>query len=460
VNVSGTGVEGHAIVIGGSMAGLLAAQVLTEHFQQVTVVERDHFPDEPASRKGVPQARHIHILLARGQRILSRFFPDLAREMVAAGATRVTWSMDAAMLLTTGWAPHYQSDLVSYVCSRDLLDWLIRCRLTQNPRLRFVQGHQATSLLTTADKRRVTGVSLRPVGETNSTYSRLEADLVVDASGRSSRLPQWLEALGYEPPAESTINAYLGYASRWYEQPAGFGDGWKAALVLARAPHLPRGGGLLPAENGRWLVTLAGYGGDYPPTDEADFLAFAQSLASPLLYDAIRAAKPMSSISGYRRTQNRLRHYERLRDWPEGVVALGDAVCAFNPIYAQGMTVGALAALTLDACLRQRPGHEVTGLAKRFQHRLAQTNQIPWLLATGEDFRWPTTTGGQPDRMTRLAHRYIEHVLDLIPDDWRISRTFFEVTHLVRHPMALFRPAIALRVVPRLLSRRKTYVHK
>lgn len=439
-------------MIGGSMAGLLAAQVLADHFEHVTVVERDHYPEAPAPRKGVPQARHIHVLLVRGQQILTRFFPGLADEMVAAGASRIMWSRDTEMLLTTGWAPHYESKLVSYVCSRDLLDWLIRCRLAQNPRLRFLQGHQATGLLATAGKQQVRGITLRPGGETTSRHTRLEADLVVDASGRSSQLPQWLEALGYQPPPETVINPYLGYTSRWYEQPAGYDAGWKAALVLARSPHLPRGGGLLPAENGRWLVTLAGYGGDYPPTDEADFLAFARSLASPLIYDAIRAARPLSSISGYRRTQNRLRHYERLRDRPEGVVALGDAVCAFNPVYGQGMTASALAALALDASLRRQQGRGVTGLAAPFQRRLARTNQIPWLLATGEDFRWPATTGGRPNWTTRLAHRYIEHVLDLIPGDWRISLSFFEVTHLLRHPAILFRPAIALKVLPRLLS--------
>lgn len=445
---------GHAVVIGGSMAGLLAARVLADHFEQVTVVERDHFPEEPTPRKGVPQARHIHILLVRGQRILSRFFPNLEEEMAAAGAAPVNWSLDAAMLLATGWSPRYESDLVSYVCSRDLLDWLIRCRLAQNQRVHFLLGRQVSGLLSTANGQRVTGVTLRPVGAMAADQSRLEADLVIDASGRASRLPQWLEALGYASPPETVVNAYLGYASRWYERPAGFSDDWKAILVMARSPHLPRGGGILPAEGGRWLVTLAGYGSDYPPTDEEGFMAFAQRLATPAIYDALRAARPLSSISGYQRTENRLRHYERLRQRPEGVIALGDAVCAFNPVYGQGMSVSGLAALTLDACLRQQTDHNGRGLAERFQRQLAQVNRIPWLLATGEDFRWPTTTGGRPNWTTRLAHRYIEQVLDLIPEDRRISQTFFEVTHLMRHPAALFRPAISAQVVPRMLRKR------
>jgi flavin-dependent dehydrogenase len=449
-----TAPAGHAVVIGGSMAGLLAARVLADHFDQVTVVDRDHLPEEPTPRKGVPQARHIHILLVRGQRILNRFFPNLADDMLAAGAAPVNWSLDAAMLLATGWSPRYESDLLSYVCSRDLLDWLVRCRLAQNQRVRFLPRRQATGLLSTAGGRRVTGVALRPVGGMAADESRLEADLVIDASGRASRLPQWLEALGYAPPTETVVNAYLGYASRWYERPAGFDGDWKAILLMARSPHLPRGGGILPAEGGRWLVTLAGYGSDHPPTDEAGFMAFAQRLAAPDIYDALRAARPLSSITGYQRTENRLRHYERLRRRPEGVIALGDAVCAFNPVYAQGMSVSGLAALALDTCLRQRSNHDATGLAGRFQRQLAQMNRIPWLLATGEDFRWPTTTGGRPDWTTRLAHRYVEQVLGLIPGDRRISQTFFEVTHLMRHPAALFRPAIAAQVVPRMAGKR------
>lgn len=450
-------IGGHAVVIGGSMAGLLAARVLRDYFDRVTVIERDVASGGPEPRKGVPQARHIHILLAQGYRILTRLFPGLDVELAEAGAELITWTQDAALSLPGGWAPRFDSDLQSYVCSRDLLDWLVRRRLLADGRIHFIHGQQVAGLLATADNRRVTGVRLRLSGAAveHSPYQKdLTADLVVDASGRGSHLPDWLANLGYAPPEETMINASLGYASRWYKLPVEAQMAWKAAVIGARPPHLTRGGGMLPAENGRWLVTLAGTAGDYPPTDEAGFLAFARTLPDPAVYNAIQHATPLSPISGYRRTENRWRHYEKLPTQPEGVVALGDAVCAFNPVYGQGMTASALGALTLQECLAQeRLNSALVGFSRRFQKELVKVVYPIWLMATGEDFRWPTTEGKRSWSM-KLTHRYLEEVLALIPTNLPLSRAFFEVTHLVKPATSLFHPVFLKLVLPRLLKRK------
>jgi 2-polyprenyl-6-methoxyphenol hydroxylase-like FAD-dependent oxidoreductase len=319
--------------------------------------------------------------------------------------------------------------------------------------VRFLDGCTVTGLLTDPDRTTVTGVRIRrrqPDGASSEDES-LMADLVVDASGRNSRTPEWLQALGYTPPEETSINAFLGYASRWYQRPPGFQADWKVLILFAQAPHIPSGGMIYPVEGERWIVTLAGTARNYPPTDEAGFLEFARHLAIPDIYDAIKDARPLTPIYGYQRTENHLRHYERLSRWPEHFGVLGDAVCAFNPVYGQGMTVSALGALVLDRCLRRQRQHHSDGnqqgLGQQFQRQLAEVNATPWLMATGEDFRWPTTEGGRPDRMTRFMHRYLDQVVRATGTSTAVSLTFWEVTHLLKPPGALFHPRVLVRVL-------------
>lgn len=223
---------------------------------------------------------------------------------------------------------------------------------------------------------------------------------------------------------------------------------------MAAAPHHRRGGLILPMEHDRWVVNLSSSEKDYPPTDAEGFLEFAKSLRSPMLYHAIKDAKPISPIYGYRGTENRWRHYEKLDRLPAGVVALGDAVCAFNPIYGQGMTTAAISALILDQCLRQdgqnssqRPASYSTRLAQHFQRQLAQMLKTPWLMATSDDFRWEMTEGGQPNLVTRCMYRYMDQVMILATRQPGVCQTFANVIHMLQPPAALFQPNIVLGVL-------------
>lgn len=445
---------GHAAIIGGGMAALWTARILSGHFERVTLIERDQLPAQPTSRAGVPQARHAHILLTGGQRLLEQLFPGLTGALAAAGVPEVDWAANSRICLPTGWTAQYSSGLVTRTCSRDLLEWEIRRRLLSDTRIRLLEGHEVIGLGPLGQNDEVTGVQLRPRPGAHAPAPEgdvLPADLVVDASGRDSRAPEWLAALGYGRPRESIVNAFLGYASRWYERPATFGSDWQALLVSPAPPHQPRGGVIYPIERGRWIVTLTGTARDYPPTDEAGFLDFARSLDTPLLHDAIRDARPLSPIWGYRRTENRLRHYDQLDRRPEGFLVLGDAVCTFNPVYGQGMTASALGALTLDRCLREQrrrhPHGDLGGLAGRFQHRLARSNATPWLLATSEDFRWPLTEGGRRSYRTRIAHHYLDRVLAAVPKERAAQQALLEVLHLVKSPIALAHPRILASVL-------------
>ena len=424
------------------MAGMFAARVLSEHFQRVTVVDRDRYDDNSEYRSGVPQSRHLHILLERGQRIARELFPELESQLVAAGVPLLNMGRDVEFVTFGGKVLRYHSRHELRSSSRGWLENTLRSHLRQQPELGLVEGVDVHSLYVRADGQ-VCGVrGKRKHGEEFVLY----ADLVVDASGRNSKALEWLGALGYAAPGITTINAFLGYATRWFRIAPRAATPWRAVLTGAQPTSNPRGGALFPVEGDRWVVTLAGIGEHRPPTDDAGFLEFTRRLSTPTIYEAIKDAEPLSPVYGYRRTENRWVHFERLSRWPEGFVVLGDAACAFNPVYGQGMTVSAMEASLLGELLEVQ-GADIRGLSRRFQRRLPQVLKAPWLLATGEDFRWPTTEGGKPDAATRVAHWYVDRVFEIMSSRADVVETFLAVQHLLAAPTALFRPTIFARVM-------------
>ncbi len=448
-----------AVVVGGSIAGLLAARVLSDHFDRVTIVERDRYPDTPAARAGVVQSPHLHVLLARGLQIFEGFFPGIRAELEAAGAPVVKGAEDIAWLTPAGWGVRFRSNVEVLAFSRPLLDWTVRHRVAAIENVTILEGYDVTGLLPTGAGDRVGGVALkrRRVVPTDERETLLHADLVVDASGRSSRTPDWLEALDYPRPEETVIDAHLGYASRFYQRPQDHdGSHWKGVFVQAAPPERTRGGLLFPVEGDRWLLTIIGGDKDYPPTDEAGFDAFTASLASPVIHEAVRCAKPLSSIAAHRGTQNRLRHYERAARWPDGLLVIGDAACAFNPVYGQGMTIAALEAAMLDELLAE--GAAAPGFARGFQRRLAKIVELPWSLATSEDFRYRHTTGPAPGLASRLKQRYVGQVLALTTHDTFVRKLWIEVFNMLRPPTALVGPKVLLRVVKQLVFGRPSSV--
>jgi hypothetical protein len=388
-------------------------------------------------------------MLAKGRLILESLFPGLDAELADAGAPLLDWTQDCRWFTVGGWKPRFPSGILSRPCSRDLIESVIRSRLLASPRVSLAECHEAVGLLPREDGQGISGVlvHIRHARDAASTdVVELKSDLVVDATGRGSRAHEWLTSLGYSRPLETTINAFLGYASRWYTPPRGGSFDWKLLGILATPPTGRRGGIVQPIEGNRWIVTLAGAGRDYPPTDENGFMEFARSLPQPDVYQAIRAAEPLSSIRAFRRTENRLRHYERLEHFPERFIVMGDAACTLNPIYGQGMTVAALDALVLDRCLRESSGIDI-GLARRFQRTLARSLRTPWLLATGEDFRHPTTEGGQPDIATRFMHRYVDRIQLVANHTPLAHQTLLEVLNLLRPPLVLLEPRLAVRAL-------------
>jgi pimeloyl-ACP methyl ester carboxylesterase len=427
-----------AIVIGGSMAGLLAARVLADRFAQVVIVDRDSFPDDAAFRKGVPQSHHLHVLLARGAQILEELLPGFRTDLAAAGAQPVRWPGDVGLLGAAGWATRRTRSLTLISTRREQLENVVRRHVVSRPSVDVLENRDVIGVLTGHSGTSVAGVRIR--SRDDQTEQELEAGLVVDASGRGSQAPAWLEALGCGETRQTVVDSFLGYASRTYARDPTIEREWRALFVQMK-PADTRGGGLFPIEHDQWHVTIAGIGRDYPPTDEPGFLEFARSLRSTVLYETIRDAEPLSPISGYRRTENQLRHFDELRSWPQGFVVLGDAVCCFNPVYGQGMSVAATEALVLRGWLKDPSStHD-------FQRHLAKAIANPWLLATGEDFRYPTTEGGRPNAVTRLMHRYLDRINVTSTTDPVVASAFNNVVQMVAQPTLLFHPEVVVRTL-------------
>ncbi len=433
------------------MAGLLAARVLADHFARVTIVERDVLLDGATSRKGVPQARHAHALLARGERILEELFPGLVGELVTAGAAMVDVVADARWYQPGGYRARFSSGLMSVVVSRPLLEAGVRRRILGLPNVTVRSATAVTGLVTSTDRLRVNAVMIAS-HHASGQEEALTADLVVDASGRGSHAPAWLESLGFERPEEDRIMIGVGYVTRIFERRAGDLPGARVVIVQPTPPHEKRIGVLLPIEGDRWIVTLGGWLGDHAPTDLEGFRAFARTLPAPEIHNVISVAKPLDEGAVYTFPMNVRRRYERLTCMPEGYIVIGDALCSFNPVYGQGMSVSAMEAMELARCLREAsPG--LRGLPGTFYRRAAAVIDMPWQMAAAADFAYPAVTG-QKARGTDLLNWYVGQVQRTATYERGVCRSLVEVTNLLKPPSALFAPRIVWQVARARLGRR------
>lgn len=432
---------GHAVVIGASMAGLLAARVLADTYQRVTVVDRDALPDAVEHRRGVQQGRHAHALLARGREALEELFPGLTAELVARGALRrdmqggFRWCNEGHLMRKE------TSGTDGLLVSRPLLERRIRARVAAVDNVAVVARRHVTGPLASADNHRVTG--LRYVDVTDGAAAAqhtLPADLVVDASGRGSRGIAWLAALGYPTPRVDEVHVDLAYATRTYRRAPGHLDG-DGGIAIAGAVTNPRGGALLAMEDDRWIATLIGYAGDDPPIDPDGFCAFAASLPSRDLHGVIADAEPLDDPVRYRFPASVRHRYEHLT-FPEGYLVFGDAICSFNPAYAQGMSVAAAEALELRDCLRSGTDR----LAQRFLRRAAKVIDIPWDIVVGGDLRFPFVEGRRT-LQKRFINAYVSRLHVAAAADPMVGRAFLHVANLVARPERLLTPGIALRVL-------------
>jgi 2-polyprenyl-6-methoxyphenol hydroxylase-like FAD-dependent oxidoreductase len=442
-----------AIVIGGSMAGLLAARVLSNHFAQVTIVERDPISDAPEARKGQPHTRHLHGLLAQGLQIMTHYFPELPQSLKAGGAVVDDMALNMHWYCYGNYRLRFPSGLQGALMSRPFLEWQIRRQVIALPNLSVMAGCAVNRLVTTADNGRVLGIEIERRDE--GTHHTLTADLVVDATGRGSASPKWLEALGYCRPKEDAVKIDISYATRLYRRHENDPHARDWIFVTPEAPQESRLGGAFPVEGDRWVVTLAGRAGDQPPTDEQGFLDYARTLPTPDIYHLMRHNQPLSEILVHKFPSSLRRRYEHMDRFPEGYLVMGDAICSFNPIYGQGMTSAALQAVELDRVLgEQSEKANPRGMATRFFKRVAKVIDIPWQMAVGEDFRYPQTEGEKAPG-TDFINAYVAMVHRATHHDPVVGAAFLKVMNLMAPPTYLFHPQIALRVLKSSIQSRR-----
>lgn len=426
----------HAIVVGASIAGLLAARVLADAFEHVTIIERDPLDGGTEPRRGVPQAEHVHVLLSAGQEIMEDLAPGFSDDLVDAGAVVCDLSREfhvhaAGDLISPGTTP-----IPIYLASRPLVERVLRARIAAHGRITLRSACQVIEPVVTDARETIRGVVVHQEGDTHE----VTADLVVDASGRSSRATAWLDRLGYPRPSAEEVHVDLAYRTCQLRRPP---DDLRALLVMP-APPRARGAAVLPVEGDRWFVTLVGMHGQHPPDELDELRDFAGSLPVPMVRELLEEREVVTpKVARYRYPTQTRRRFDTLEEHPRGMIVLGDAVANFNPIYGQGMSVSALQALSLHHTLAD-DGTE--NLAPNLYRRVGKVVEGAWNLAAGGDFQFPQTEGSKPPG-TDVVNRYINRLHRKAHTDGELADAFNEVVVMRQPPTSLFRPKVAWRTL-------------
>jgi 2-polyprenyl-6-methoxyphenol hydroxylase-like FAD-dependent oxidoreductase len=431
-----------AVVVGAGLGGLSAARVLADYFDEVIILDRDELPDDAAPRPGVPQSKHPHGLLGGGLKALENLFPGFGHELLRAGAEPMEPGFDMLYEIPGQdvW-PKIKLSWPTYSMSRPLIERTLRRQIERIGNLKVRPGCRVLSIVSDAHGLAATGIRYETRGGNRKT---LESDLIVDASGNGSLTVEFLKTTGRRPPAETSIGINIRYASAFFER-VDIGNDYKGIFTFPDAPEQSRGGLILPAENHRHQVTLMGRGNDIPPIDGDEFLSYARTLPTLSVYDAIKNAKPLTGISPISFAESRWRHFAQVPDFPVGLLPMGDAICRFNPVYGQGMTVALQEADLLFDLLRTLDGNSLATLAPIFLTKAETLIAASWAMSAIPDFIYPETTGERPadleDRLNfqRALGRVAVH-------DAEVYELLTEIRHVLKPLSLLDDPSIVRRV--------------
>ncbi|MFB9324559.1 NAD(P)/FAD-dependent oxidoreductase [Paenibacillus aurantiacus] len=440
-----------AIVIGGGMAGLMTARVLSDHYKEVVIVEKDEFPSEPGLRPGTPQAFHPHRFTSRGKAITERLFPGYEQDLAALGSPS---SLNKALFfMNQHGSLEMKYDRNDYKFSRAVLEWVIRQRVNAIPNIHFLPKHDVIGLLTTADRLVVTGIQARDRDQSH-TEKAIQADLVIDASGRSSKLSAWLEDLGYEVPQPDRLKVSLGYSTRRYKVPpqlTSLIDHWDVINIQGQPASGTYTGVFSFIEHGTAEVLLYRPGGNYPPTDADEFEQALSQLPSPKIADIVRDLEPIASPRGFRVPELYCHRYEQMSRWPAGLLVLGDAYCIYDPIFGQGMTVAAIATEILASCLLERSGDERPDWERNALQRIKEAIEPAFWLNCTADLRWEGVVyeGSDSSAGNAFSRDYMELFLKQATSkpDWRLYGLYWGVNTLSVSPRNIFNPQMVIEVL-------------
>lgn len=426
----------HAIVVGASMSGLLAARAIAKSFDRVTILDKDDLGAPVGPRRSVPQGAHAHGLLSRGRDIFESLFPGISSELVARGA------MDLDYLNDMIWVSDGQaicpgpSSIRGLLVSRPVLEDQVRTRVQRTGNIEFLDRATLANLIVTQGKDRVIGLVYERDGVSQSMF----ADLVVDATGRGSRTPQWLVDLGYQKPREEKVGVGVTYTTCTFRRDPRALGGKLGAVAAASQPNW-RCGAMLAQEGDRWIASIGGYFGDRAPSERDGFLEFCKSLPVPHFYDVLKTSEALTPFVTYGFVASLRRRYDELPDFPRGYVVVGDALCSFNPIYGQGMTVAALEAEALGRIVRETP----LRFAIPFFKKAKSLIDVPWDIVVGNDLLHPKTVGHRGARV-QTVNWYLRKLKQRLPTDAVISEMFLSVSNMKEPSTRLFSPKMLWRV--------------
>ena len=429
-----------AVIVGASIAGLMAATAIAPHVDEVTILEKDQLPDGPDPHQGAPQGHHAHILLKAGEQAIERLFPGIREELIVQGSHYLDFGKEIAWKHHGYWKTKLQEPFFLLMQSRPFLEWMIRKRVLQ---LSNVRIQEETKVIGISYHDGQTQISHVEIEEKKGASSLLACDVLIDATGAASLSSKWLKQADLPSPKESRIHVDLAYASRKFVSKEPISPDHKAAVIYFGQANPTATGLVFSTEKEEVIVSLGGYG-THPPKDESAFLQYAKNLDSPEVYDLIKHLEPASPIRRYKFPYQRRKHYESLKQMPQNLLVIGDAFCRFDPIFGQGISVAAMEAVALQKLFTKNRPHN---LARAFHRKAANIVRIPWLLSASEGFRMAHTTGKKPIPVgLNLLHWYLGHIFALSAHDAHIYRRFVEVFNLVKHPVFLFSPRILFRV--------------
>lgn len=424
----------HAVVIGASVAGMAAAAAVSNHSDHVTLVEREVLPPAGQARRAVPQGRHVHALLPGGLAAIEQLLPGFEAELVAGGAVRCDSMRQIRFVISGHQFTRDAPAATNVLASRPYIEGHLRRRVLELPNVTLLDGASVQGLTVGPDGLAITGARL--------TDRAIAGDLVVVATGRAGQLPAWLEALGFPTPAEEKLRVDIRYASRHLRIQDGC-LGEDKLILITPQPGRPRGMGLFAQEDGTWLLTLVGYGSAHrPPTDEAGFVEFLASVAPGDVLAAVIAGELLDEAVTHAFPESRRRRYERVARFPSGLIAIGDVISSFNPVYGQGMSVAALEALALRHALESGTDR----LPQRYLKAARGIVDVAWGLAIGSDLSLPEVAGPR-SLSTRLSNQWAERILRAAEHDAHVAGVFGSVTDLLAPPTVLMSPRFAWRVV-------------
>lgn len=441
-----------AVIIGGSITGLLTAYALADNFDEVIIIEKDLLPTTPTPHKSVPQGHHVHVIYGSALELIESWFPGIVAEMVTAGANVIDFSKDLPRFFQGKWTLRYNSGVKSLLSLRPHVEWHLRCRLlAAYPNVSIREHCTVEGFQTNDNSACITGVKYK---DANGQTATINADITVDASGRGSQTPAWLAAIGYSKPKEAAIEINLGYTTRMYQCPSYFQENWKGLVLYPECPYSWRSGMILSVQNNQWIVSLAGYFGDHAPSDDTGFLEFARSLPQPHIYNWLKNEIPLSASKVFKVQQIRRRYYEAQTRFPNGLIVIGDALCLFNPVFGQGITIASICVAELRSSLAmhlKKSPRDLKGFSYAFQRKLAKHLYLPWHFANIIHFGYPQTKGSRP-LLSSMLFRPCIKAMEGCSENRRIHQTFLKVLQMYAGFRALLTPSFLIAVMQYIIK--------